>query len=63
VLAEARGRSVTLGRPIRVELPGDQVLEGEAVALADDGSLVVRDRAGDERAVAVGDVVHVRPIG
>jgi len=63
VVAEARARSATLGRRIRVELPGDAVLEGVAIALADDGALVVRDDAGPEHVVAVGDVVHVRATG
>jgi len=60
VLDDARTRSATLGRHVRVELPGDQVLEGAATALADNGSLIVRDDAGHEHAVAVGDVVHLR---
>ena len=63
VVTEARARSATLGRRIRVELPADAVLEGVAIALADDGALVVRDDAGLEHVVAVGDVVHVRATG
>ena len=63
VLVDARTRSATLGRRVRIELPGDEVLDGEATALADDGSLVVRDDAGHDHAVAVGDVVHVRLSG
>jgi BirA family transcriptional regulator, biotin operon repressor / biotin---[acetyl-CoA-carboxylase] ligase len=61
VLVDARTRSATLGRRVCIELPGDEVLDGEATALADDGSLVVRDDDGREHAVAVGDVVHLRP--
>jgi BirA family transcriptional regulator, biotin operon repressor / biotin---[acetyl-CoA-carboxylase] ligase len=60
VLPDARARSATLGRRVRIKLPGDQVLEGEATALADDGALLLRDDAGRDHAVAVGDVVHVR---
>jgi BirA family biotin operon repressor/biotin-[acetyl-CoA-carboxylase] ligase len=63
VLAEARARSATLGRPVRIELPGDRVLDGDAIALADDGALVVRDHLGAQHAIAVGDVVHARAIG
>jgi BirA family biotin operon repressor/biotin-[acetyl-CoA-carboxylase] ligase len=63
VLPDARARSATLGRRVRIELPGDHLLEGEAAMLADDGSLVVRDDAGDEHTVAVGDVVHLRLSG
>ena len=51
----------TLGRSVRVELPGDRELLGEAVAVDGDGRLVVRDGAGEERAVGAGDVLHVRP--
>jgi len=55
-----RARSATLGRRVRVELPGDEIVDGTATVLADDGSLIVRDDTGREHTVAVGDVVHVR---
>jgi BirA family transcriptional regulator, biotin operon repressor / biotin---[acetyl-CoA-carboxylase] ligase len=61
VLTDARTRSATLGRRVRVDLPDDQRLEGVATALADDGALMVRDDAGHRHTIAVGDVVHVRP--
>jgi BirA family transcriptional regulator, biotin operon repressor / biotin---[acetyl-CoA-carboxylase] ligase len=52
----------TIGRYVRVLLPGDRVLTGEAVDLDEDGRLVVRpDGDGADVAVAAGDVVHVRP--
>ena len=51
----------TIGRPVRVELPGGRELLGEAVSVDGDGRLVVRDADGVEQAVAAGDVVHVRP--
>ncbi|TDU06253.1 BirA family biotin operon repressor/biotin-[acetyl-CoA-carboxylase] ligase [Streptomyces sp. 846.5] len=51
----------TLGRSVRVELPGGRELLGEAVAVDGDGRLVVRDGAGEEHAVGAGDVLHVRP--
>ena len=51
----------TLGRSVRVELPGGRELLGEAVAVDGDGRLVVRDGAGEERAVGAGDVLHARP--
>jgi BirA family biotin operon repressor/biotin-[acetyl-CoA-carboxylase] ligase len=60
VLDDARARSATLGRRVRVVLPGDELVEGVAAALAVDGSLIVRDDEGNEHAVAVGDVVHLR---
>lgn len=45
----------TLGRQVRVELPGDRVLAGEATDVDREGRLLV---AGE--AVSAGDVVHVR---
>ncbi len=50
----------TLGRHVRVSLPGGDEIEGEAVALDTDGRLVMRVE-GIERPVSAGDVVHVRP--
>jgi BirA family biotin operon repressor/biotin-[acetyl-CoA-carboxylase] ligase len=60
VLAEARTRSATLLRRVRIERPRGELLEGLATDLADNGALVVRDDAGAEHVVAVGDVVHLR---
>ncbi|MGW2254885.1 biotin--[acetyl-CoA-carboxylase] ligase [Kitasatospora sp. NPDC001660] len=54
-------RCTTLGRQVKVHLPGDTVLAGEAVAIDGDGRLVVRTPEGARRAVGAGDVVHVRP--
>ncbi|MDX3094023.1 biotin--[acetyl-CoA-carboxylase] ligase [Streptomyces sp. ME01-24h] len=51
---------VTLGRTVRAELPGGDEVRGRAVAVDDDGRLVVETAEG-ERAVDAGDVVHVRP--
>jgi BirA family biotin operon repressor/biotin-[acetyl-CoA-carboxylase] ligase len=52
----------TIGRQVRVLLPGDTVLTGEAVDVDGDGRLVVRpEGGGTDVAVAAGDVVHVRP--
>jgi BirA family biotin operon repressor/biotin-[acetyl-CoA-carboxylase] ligase len=56
-------RCATLGRAVRVELPGDRELRGEAVSVDDDGRLVVRAEDGSQEAVGAGDVVHVRPAG
>ncbi|WP_431948870.1 biotin--[acetyl-CoA-carboxylase] ligase [Actinacidiphila sp. bgisy167] len=53
---------VTLGRTVRAELPGGETITGRAVAVDDDGRLVVATGEG-ERAVGAGDVVHVRPAG
>jgi BirA family transcriptional regulator, biotin operon repressor / biotin---[acetyl-CoA-carboxylase] ligase len=54
-----RSRLVTLGRRVRIERSGDDLV-GEAVALADDGALIVRDAAGVEHVVVSGDVIHLR---
>ncbi|MFI5532270.1 biotin--[acetyl-CoA-carboxylase] ligase [Kitasatospora sp. NPDC051853] len=54
-------RCTTLGRQVKVQLPGDRELLGEAVAVDGDGRLVVRTPDGSRHPVAAGDVVHVRP--
>ncbi len=59
VLQAWRSRCVTLGVAVRVDLGADD-LEGTAVDLDDQGRLVVRTLAGPTRAVAAGDVVHLR---
>jgi BirA family biotin operon repressor/biotin-[acetyl-CoA-carboxylase] ligase len=57
-----RGRSATLGRQVRVELAGSEIL-GEAVGLDELGRLAVSvDGLADPIEVAVGDVVHLRPV-
>ncbi len=61
--AQVREVCLTLGRRVRVELPGgvDSVI-GVAEGLADDGRLMVR--ASDRLVgVAAGDVVHLRDAG
>jgi len=57
VLAAWRARAETLGRRVRVELPGES-FEGVAEDLAEDGSLIVSGRR-----VAAGDVIHLREAG
>ncbi len=54
-----QGMCDTLGRAVRVELPGGQVLAGTAVEVDAHGRLVVRT-GGSLTAVSAGDVVHVR---
>lgn len=61
VLPAHRERLATLGRQVRVELPGGASLEGVATAVADDGALVVRDDTGADHTVTAADVVHLRP--
>jgi BirA family transcriptional regulator, biotin operon repressor / biotin---[acetyl-CoA-carboxylase] ligase len=60
LLAEWRRRSATLGRRVRVDLGADDV-EGTAVDVTGEGHLVVETLEGARRAIAVGDVVHLRP--
>ncbi|MCL2453978.1 MAG: biotin--[acetyl-CoA-carboxylase] ligase [Micrococcales bacterium] len=57
--AEVAAVCATLGRPVRVERPGGEVLTGQAVRLDDDGALVVTVDAAEHRVLA-GDVVHLR---
>ena len=54
VLARYRRRCATLGRRVRVEVPGPTV-EGTAEAVDDEGRLVV-----DGRPISAGDVIHLR---
>jgi BirA family biotin operon repressor/biotin-[acetyl-CoA-carboxylase] ligase len=51
-----RERCDTVGRQVRVELPGGRSVEGLAEAVDDDGRLVV-----DGVPYGAGDVVHLRP--
>ncbi len=55
VVERWRQLSDTIGRHVRVELPG-RTIDGVAEAINDDGSLVV-----DGVAVSAGDVIHLRP--
>lgn len=60
VLADqVRGRCLTLGQEVRVDL-GGQVLIGRATSIDSSGRLVV-ETAGGSRAISAGDVVHLRP--
>ncbi len=52
---------VTLGRAVRVELPGDRTLVGTATGIDTGGRLVVAGPDGPTP-VGAGDVVHVRPV-
>lgn len=58
--AAYRDACVTVGRRVRVHLPGDRVLEGTATGVDADAQLLVRGPGG-ERALSAGDVIHVRP--
>jgi BirA family biotin operon repressor/biotin-[acetyl-CoA-carboxylase] ligase len=57
-----RDTLVTLGRWVRIELPGGaDALEARAVDVDGTGRLVVVDADGLRRHLDVGDIVHVRP--
>jgi BirA family biotin operon repressor/biotin-[acetyl-CoA-carboxylase] ligase len=58
--AEYTRWSSTIGRRVRVELPGGNVLSGLAVGVEEDGRLLVRVSPDAELSVAAGDVVHLR---
>ncbi|MEO7122851.1 MAG: biotin--[acetyl-CoA-carboxylase] ligase [Lacisediminihabitans sp.] len=55
------GLCSTLGQQVKVQLPGDEVLFGEALDVDLDGRLLVKNSAdGLVQAVAAGDVTHLR---
>jgi BirA family biotin operon repressor/biotin-[acetyl-CoA-carboxylase] ligase len=58
--AEYTRLSGTIGRRVRAELPGGQVVSGLAVGVDPDGRLLVCASPGAEVPVAAGDVVHLR---
>ncbi|RKS05562.1 BirA family biotin operon repressor/biotin-[acetyl-CoA-carboxylase] ligase [Nocardiopsis sp. Huas11] len=60
--AAYRELCVTIGRRVRVHLPGDGLLEGVAAGVDGDARLLVDGPAG-RTALSAGDVVHVRPGG
>lgn len=53
-------RCSTIGREVRVELPDGAQLRGRATGIDPRGRLEVRDGAGQVRAVAAGDIIHLR---
>jgi BirA family biotin operon repressor/biotin-[acetyl-CoA-carboxylase] ligase len=59
--AAYREACVTIGRQVAVHLPGAEPVEGRAEGMDDDGRLLVAVPGGQVRALAAGDVVHVRP--
>jgi BirA family biotin operon repressor/biotin-[acetyl-CoA-carboxylase] ligase len=55
-----RERCSSLGQHVRVERAGRPDLQGRAVDIADDASLIVDVVSGGAVHVASGDVVHLR---
>ncbi|WP_430780827.1 biotin--[acetyl-CoA-carboxylase] ligase [Actinoplanes sp. G11-F43] len=60
LLAAYQRHCVTIGREVRVLLPGGGEKTGEAVAVDRDGQLVIRTVEDGDFRVSAGDVLHVR---
>jgi len=60
--ADYRAACLSLGAAVRVTLPGGQLLHGIAEDVDVDGRLLLLGPDGQRRAVASGDVVHVRSV-
>ena len=58
--AEYTGLCATLGRRVRVELPGGRLRDGLAAALDADGRLLLSMPPDADLPVAAGDIVHLR---
>lgn len=61
-LEDYQAHCETLGRKVRVLLPGDTVLVGTARGIEPGGGLVVETEDGREHSVLAGDVVHLRAV-
>jgi BirA family biotin operon repressor/biotin-[acetyl-CoA-carboxylase] ligase len=61
LLADYRAASVTVGSRVRALQPGDRQVIGDAVAVDDQGRLVIDTEDGPV-AVSAGDIVHLRPL-
>jgi len=61
LLAAYREQSATLGRAVRAELPGGQVVSGIAADIDPAGRLLIADKPDDPPVtISAGDVIHVR---
>lgn len=60
LLDEVRELCATIGQRVRIDLPGDQQLHGQAVAVDESGRIVVIDSTGTRYNIAAGDVTHLR---
>jgi BirA family transcriptional regulator, biotin operon repressor / biotin---[acetyl-CoA-carboxylase] ligase len=58
--AEYTGLCATIGRRVRVELPGGRLLDGLAAGVDADGRLLVSVPPDANLPVAAGDIVHLR---
>ena len=50
----------TIGERVRVDLPGEQQLHGQAIGIDLMGRIIVEDSAGTRHTIAAGDVTHLR---
>ena len=60
--ADYRAACASLGAEVRVELPGGMTVTGMAEDVDGDGRLLLLGANGQRRAIAAGDVVHLRPV-
>lgn len=60
LLDEVRVLCATLGQQVRIDLPGDSQLLGQASAIDPSGRIVVIDSVGTRHTIAAGDVTHLR---
>jgi BirA family biotin operon repressor/biotin-[acetyl-CoA-carboxylase] ligase len=60
--ADYREACSSLGAEVRVELPGGMTVTGMAEDVDGDGRLLLLGADGQRRAIAAGDVVHLRPV-
>ena len=60
--ADYRAACSSLGAEVRVELPGGMTVIGMAEDVDRDGRLLLLGADGQRRAIAAGDVVHLRPV-
>lgn len=61
VLQELRAYSATLGTRVRVDLPNNRLVVGQAIALSDAGHLLIKCDDSSTLTITAGDVIHLRP--
>ncbi len=57
IIREYQAASYTLGKSVRVNLPNGKEIAGWAVALAENGALLVRNENGEVETITAGDVI------
>jgi BirA family biotin operon repressor/biotin-[acetyl-CoA-carboxylase] ligase len=61
-MEQYRGLSASLERDVRVDLPGEQTVEGRVADFDEHGRMLL-ETANGPVTLSAGDVVHVRPAG